>query len=52
MFTSHKPRLVVGISGSSAPQLGIALLRVLAESSMVETHRVISHGARRSIQLG
>lgn len=52
MTTAHgKPRLVVGISGSSAPQLGIAMLRALAEAGTVETHLVISHGARRCIQL-
>lgn len=44
-------RLVVGMSGSSAPQIGIALLEVLHEQSDIETHLVISEGARRSIQL-
>ncbi|MER6500908.1 UbiX family flavin prenyltransferase [Streptomyces sp. NPDC001455] len=52
MTSAHgKRRLVVGISGSSAPQLGIAMLRALAEAGTVETHLVISHGARRCIQL-
>ncbi|MEU6580456.1 UbiX family flavin prenyltransferase [Nocardia sp. NPDC046763] len=50
-LNAPKPRLVVGISGSSAPQLGITLLRALAESRAVETHLVISHGARRCIRL-
>lgn len=45
------PRLVVGISGSSAPQLGRALLEVLRELGTVEVHLVISIGARRSIEL-
>lgn len=44
-------RLVVGMSGSSAPQLGIALLEALHRSDEVETHLVISDGARRSIEL-
>jgi polyprenyl P-hydroxybenzoate/phenylacrylic acid decarboxylase-like protein len=44
-------RLVVGMSGSSAPQLGIALLEALHRSDEVETHLVISEGARRSIEL-
>lgn len=44
-------RLVVGMSGSSAPQIGIALLEVLHEQPDVETHLVISEGASRSIQL-
>lgn len=44
-------RLVVGMSGSSAPQIGICLLEVLRQHPDVETHLVISDGARRSIQL-
>ncbi|HWG64909.1 MAG TPA: UbiX family flavin prenyltransferase [Streptosporangiaceae bacterium] len=44
-------RLVIGMSGSSAPQLGIALLDTLHRRDDVETHLVISEGARRSIQL-
>jgi polyprenyl P-hydroxybenzoate/phenylacrylic acid decarboxylase-like protein len=44
-------RLVVGLSGSSAPQLGIALLEALQDHAEVETHLVISEGARRSLAL-
>lgn len=44
-------RLVVGMSGSSAPQLGIALLEALHHHPDVETHLVISEGARRSLAL-
>lgn len=44
-------RLVVGISGSSAPQLGVTLLRLARELSELETHVVLSDGARRSIEL-
>ncbi|MGH9060799.1 MAG: UbiX family flavin prenyltransferase, partial [Acidimicrobiales bacterium] len=44
-------RLVVGMSGSSAPQVGIALLEALHDRADVETHLVISEGARRSLQL-
>lgn len=44
-------RLVVGMSGSSAPQLGIALLEALAGRTDVETHLVISEGAKRSLEL-
>ncbi len=44
-------RLVVGMSGSSAPQIGIALLEVLRQHQDIETNLVISEGARRSIQL-
>lgn len=46
-----RPRLVVGISGSSAPQLGIALLQRLRPLGVVETHLVISEGARGSLKL-
>jgi polyprenyl P-hydroxybenzoate/phenylacrylic acid decarboxylase-like protein len=44
-------RLVVGISGSSAPQLGIALLEALHRRDDIQTHLVISEGARRSLRL-
>jgi polyprenyl P-hydroxybenzoate/phenylacrylic acid decarboxylase-like protein len=44
-------RLVVGISGSSAPHYGIALLRALHEVRAVETHLVLSTAARRTIEL-
>lgn len=44
-------RIVVGVSGSSAPQVGIALLDVLRQHEDIETHLVISEGARRSIRL-
>jgi polyprenyl P-hydroxybenzoate/phenylacrylic acid decarboxylase-like protein len=42
-------RLIVGVSGSSAPQLGLAVLRALREVPGLETHLVISRGATRSI---
>jgi polyprenyl P-hydroxybenzoate/phenylacrylic acid decarboxylase-like protein len=45
------PRLVVGLSGSSSPQLGIALLRALQALGTVETHLVMSAGARRTVEL-
>ncbi len=44
-------RLVVGMSGSSAPQIGIGLLEALRQHEDIETHLVISEGASRSIQL-
>ncbi|HEY2438818.1 MAG TPA: UbiX family flavin prenyltransferase [Solirubrobacteraceae bacterium] len=46
-----RPRLIVGISGASAPQLGHALLRALHQLQTVETHLVVSAGARRTIEL-
>ena len=42
-------RLVVGISGSSAPHFAFALLEALREIPDIETHVVVSAGARRSI---
>ena len=44
-------RLVVGMSGSSAPQLGDTFLRATRDLEAVETHLVVSEGARRSIEL-
>ena len=44
-------RLVVGLSGSSAPQLGITLLEALRDLQTVETYLVLSPGAHRTIEL-
>ena len=44
-------RLVVGISGSSAPQYGIALLEVLRELPGIESHLILSRSAHRTIEL-
>jgi polyprenyl P-hydroxybenzoate/phenylacrylic acid decarboxylase-like protein len=41
--------LVVAITGSSAPQLGMTLLHALRELPAVEVHLVVSRGAERSI---
>ena len=48
--TGNRPRLVVGMSGSSAPALGVRLLEVLSSLGVVETHLVMSEGARVSIK--
>jgi polyprenyl P-hydroxybenzoate/phenylacrylic acid decarboxylase-like protein len=42
-------RLIVGVSGSSAPQLGLAVLRALRGVGDMEIHLVVSRGATRSI---
>jgi polyprenyl P-hydroxybenzoate/phenylacrylic acid decarboxylase-like protein len=42
-------RLIVGVSGSSAPQLGLAVLSALRTVPDLEIHLVISRGAVRSI---
>jgi polyprenyl P-hydroxybenzoate/phenylacrylic acid decarboxylase-like protein len=44
-------RLVVGITGSSAPQLAITLLTVLRDLPEVEAHLIVSRGAEKSILL-
>jgi polyprenyl P-hydroxybenzoate/phenylacrylic acid decarboxylase-like protein len=48
--SAGRPRLVVGMSGSSAPALGVRLLEVLKSLDLVETHLVLSEGARVSIK--
>lgn len=45
-----RPRLVVGLSGSSAPQLGVTLLRALRDLGTVEVHLVLTEGARATIR--
>jgi polyprenyl P-hydroxybenzoate/phenylacrylic acid decarboxylase-like protein len=50
-MTTPPRRLVVGISGSSAPQLGEEFLRACRDIAGLETHLVMSAGARRSIEL-
>jgi len=44
-----RSRLIVGVTGSSAPQLGLLMLQVLHERDDMEVHLVISKGARKSI---
>lgn len=42
----QKRRIILGISGASAPILGVRTLEVLAKQPGIETHLVISAGAR------
>ena len=44
-----RQRLVIGVSGSSAPQLAWAVLGALHASHAVETHLVLSAGAEKTI---
>ncbi len=46
-----RDRVILGVSGASGPQLGLAVLRALHGLDEVETHLVISRGARRTIGL-
>lgn len=48
---TSRSRLVVGITGSSAPQYGIKLLRALRDLGSVETHLVLSDQARKNIKI-
>jgi polyprenyl P-hydroxybenzoate/phenylacrylic acid decarboxylase-like protein len=48
---ADRSRLVVGLTGSSGPQLGLALLRALRGLPSIETHLVVSAGARLSLEL-
>ena len=43
-------RIVVGVTGSSAPQLGLTVLQALLEVPDLEVHLVVSAGAVRSIE--
>ena len=44
-----KERIIVALSGSSAPHYGVRLLEVLKPMEGVETHAIISGGARATI---
>ncbi len=46
-----RPRLVVGMTGASAPVLGVHLLRSLQKLGTVETHLVMSRAAHRTVEL-
>jgi 4-hydroxy-3-polyprenylbenzoate decarboxylase len=48
--TAEPRRLVVAISGASGAVLGFRALEVLREYGGIETHLVVSHGARAAIQ--
>jgi polyprenyl P-hydroxybenzoate/phenylacrylic acid decarboxylase-like protein len=51
MSDQERPRVIVGMSGSSAPHLGAAFLTLLRDRGAAESHLVLSSGARRSIEL-
>jgi len=46
----QRQRLIIGVTGSSAPQLGWATLQALHHPD-IETHLVVSRGADKTIQL-
>jgi polyprenyl P-hydroxybenzoate/phenylacrylic acid decarboxylase-like protein len=43
-------RIIVGVTGSSAPQLGLTVLQALREVPDLEVHLVVSAGAVKSIE--
>ncbi|HTU86075.1 MAG TPA: UbiX family flavin prenyltransferase [Solirubrobacteraceae bacterium] len=45
----HPTRIIVALSGSSAPHYGVRLLEVLSGIEGVETHAIVSAGARKTI---
>ncbi|MGW0252022.1 UbiX family flavin prenyltransferase [Nocardia goodfellowii] len=48
---SGRPRLIIGITGASAPHLAIHLLTALQRLKTVETHLVVSRAAHRTLEL-
>ncbi|HSR54292.1 MAG TPA: UbiX family flavin prenyltransferase [Acidobacteriota bacterium] len=48
---SEKKRVVVAISGASAPIYGIRMLEILGEREEVETHLVLTRSSMRVVQL-
>ncbi|WP_460720571.1 UbiX family flavin prenyltransferase [Nocardia heshunensis] len=46
-----RPRLIVGVTGASAPQLAVHLLTALRRCGAVETHLVLSRAAHRTLEL-
>lgn len=46
-----KRRIIVGVSGATGVQLALYLMRTLAEYDEVETHLVVSGGAKRTWEL-
>jgi polyprenyl P-hydroxybenzoate/phenylacrylic acid decarboxylase-like protein len=47
----ERQRLIIGVSGSSAPHLAWATLKALHNHPDVETHLVVSRGADKTIEL-
>lgn len=48
---SGRPRLVIGITGASAPHLALHVLAALDRLKTVETHLIISKAAHRTLEL-
>lgn len=48
---TDKERLIVGMSGSSAPQYAVTFLEVVRELGGIETNLIMTEGARQTIKL-
>lgn len=48
--TVENKRIVIGMSGASGAILGIEMLKILREKAEWETHLVITHGAKLTIE--
>lgn len=48
---THKPRIIVAISGASGAVLGLRVLELLADGQRAESHLVISPAAERTLTL-
>ncbi|KAA8889501.1 UbiX family flavin prenyltransferase [Nocardia colli] len=46
-----RPRLIIGVTGASAPHLAVHLLTALARLHTVQTHLVVSRAAHRTLDL-
>jgi polyprenyl P-hydroxybenzoate/phenylacrylic acid decarboxylase-like protein len=46
----ERQRLIIGVSGATGPHYGVRLLEVLRNHGGVETHLVLSDGARKTIE--
>lgn len=46
----QRQRLIIGVSGSSAPHLAFATLKALYKHPEIETHLVVSRGADKTIE--
>lgn len=51
MSTSQKPRLIIGLSGSSGLPYGIRLLEVLRKQSSHEVHLILTDAAKLNISV-
>lgn len=46
-----RPRLIIGVSGASAPHLAVHLLKAVRSLGGIDTHLVLSRAARRTLRI-